>query len=105
MKLDRAVNLAILVVCGLLSAQLVRNLSQPEPTVGPGRVGSQNQGPKEGDKISDTSDLKLSSADRTLVLVTTSSCRFCTDSMAFYRRLTDVARQRKIAVVGVTGED
>jgi hypothetical protein len=105
MKLDRAVNLAILLVCGLLSAQLVRNLSRPVPTVGPGRAGAQNQGPREGDKISDTKDLKLSSVDRTLVLVTASSCRFCTDSMAFYRRLTDVARQRRIAVLGATGED
>jgi hypothetical protein len=112
MKLDRAANLAILVVCGLLAIHLAKRLYgefTPDPRVGD-RMRAETRATKAtvglapGDVIADTPDLRLANSAKTIILVTMSSCRFCTDSMPFYRRLSESARQRRVQVVAAAAE-
>ncbi len=111
MKLDRLVSLAILSVCLLMSARLVRDLFTPVgaaasiPSLTSSVPARNVHVAKEGEAIQDTSDLDLKSAQRTLLLVTASTCHFCTASMPFYKRMMGVARQQHVRVVGVTRED
>lgn len=58
-----------------------------------------------GSAIEDTADLGLSKARRTLLIVTASTCHFCTASMPFYRKMVPAAKQADVRVVGVTTEE
>lgn len=60
---------------------------------------------QSGSTIEDTADLGLGKARRTLLMLTASTCHFCTASMPFYRKMVPVARQADVRVVGVTTED
>jgi hypothetical protein len=60
---------------------------------------------RPGSTIDDTADLGLGKARRTLLLVTASTCHFCTASMPFYRRLIPVARSHDVRIVAVTAEE
>jgi hypothetical protein len=57
------------------------------------------------DTIENTSELALDRADRTILLGTASTCRFCTASMPFYQRLTKTAKERGVRVVAFAAED
>jgi hypothetical protein len=54
--------------------------------------------------INDTTDLGFWRAPKTLVMVTASTCHFCSDSMPFYQRLIPLARQSGARIVALTGE-
>jgi hypothetical protein len=58
-----------------------------------------------GSYIEDTPDLGLKMARQTLVIVTSSTCHFCSSSMPFYRRLSRAAQGAGTRVVAVTVED
>jgi len=74
----------------------------PRPSTG----STSKLGPYSPDqRIGDTAELSLAGVHRTLLLMTASTCHFCSDSMAFYRVLLPVARGKRIAVIGVTAED
>jgi hypothetical protein len=60
---------------------------------------------KVGDRVKDTAELALASAPRTLVLITASTCHFCTESMEFYKTLVGTARSTEVQVLGATFED
>jgi hypothetical protein len=55
--------------------------------------------------IENTSELALDRAERTILLGTASTCRFCTASMPFYQRLTKAAKDRGVRVVAFAMED
>jgi len=57
-----------------------------------------------GDIIKDTDQLRLGNAPASVILVTRSTCRYCTESMDFYRRLTAKAQEHGVSVVGATDE-
>lgn len=58
-----------------------------------------------GDRISDTPELGLRQASVSVLIGTDSTCRFCTASMSFYRRLADEAKKRGIRLIAYTLED
>ncbi|HEY6351598.1 MAG TPA: hypothetical protein VI636_19525 [Candidatus Angelobacter sp.] len=58
-----------------------------------------------GSIIEDKADLGLGKARRTLLMLTASTCHFCTASMPFYRKMVPAAKQADVRVVGVTTED
>src|SRR5437870_4824908 len=85
MKLDKLVNVSIVIVCTLMSAYLTREMylsmhgGRTSVRLSPNSVGqltsqAPNVGPREGDFIADTADLELAKTTRTLILVTASSC-------------------------------
>jgi len=46
----------------------------------------------------------LQESGKTLILITASTCHFCTESMTFYRKLSSLARSRGTRLVGVSWE-
>jgi hypothetical protein len=75
--LERTVNVAIL--CGVLyGITLMRSATNPS---------SQPPLYSIGETAPSLSTVSYRSSDRTLILFVSSSCHFCTDSMAFYRDL------------------
>jgi hypothetical protein len=55
--------------------------------------------------LSDSEQLGLDRADRTILVLTASTCHFCRASLPFYRKLTAAARRTGTRVVAVTYED
>jgi hypothetical protein len=98
-RLEKIANGAILLTCIILSVRYGRDLYR--------RAHPANLAPpyKIGDTIKDTPELGLNQAPMTMVVVTRSSCHFCTESMPFYRRLVDVAKHSGVRLVGATGEE
>jgi len=68
--------------------------SAPAPTVLPPQY-------EIGDTLSDVQELKPFKGDRTLLLFLNSSCRFCTESMPFYRRMMTTHRGERAERVTV----
>jgi hypothetical protein len=60
---------------------------------------------QRGQLIHDTPELRLKESQRTLLIGTASTCRFCTASMPFYNRLLDVAKGQGVNVVAYTVEN
>jgi hypothetical protein len=69
------------------------------------RVSTGEQTYSRGTVISDTPDLRLGNSSKTVILATDSACRWCTESMGFFRRLVEVAQLAGAQVIGVTNED
>src|SRR5258708_38914553 len=98
MKLDRVANVAVLVVCLAVAGEIALNLRQRHPS------SRSIRGYKAGDVVKETSALGLSQASQTLMLVTASTCHFCTESMPFYRKIVDESRNKHTRVIAVTME-
>ncbi len=58
-----------------------------------------------GSQIQDSGHLALAGSSLTLVLMTSSSCHFCAESLPFYRRITPKAHSDGVRVVAITRED
>jgi hypothetical protein len=110
-KLEILANVGFLTVCVLLAGVLGRQLlwpsapalAGPAPPVNairPAQVLSQ-----PGDRLT-LENVDFSKAEKTLLLVIRSTCKYCTDSMPFYRAL---AGQRpsvpKLRIVAVSPDD
>lgn len=97
--IERVANWGLIVTCVLLSSQTAVSLYQrafpPKPSFGY----------SAGDVIQDSPELGLSKASVNVLMMTASSCHFCSASMPFYRHLVDVARESGARVVGVTAEE
>jgi len=110
MRIETVANSGIVLVCALLAATLTVNLtrSMHASSARAAAVSSRTpptDGLQEGTTLKDTSELKLSSSSKTLVMLTASSCHYCTESMPFYQQLVAHARERHIPVVAATRED
>lgn len=99
-KLDTIANIAIIIVCVIASAVLVRNFFfQDRQPAGPPMV-------EKGDRLEALPAELPAGADRTLVLALSPQCGFCTQSMPFYKRLVDERNQKgsKVKVVAAVGQ-
>jgi hypothetical protein len=81
-KVEVAANVAILVVALLLGVVLVKRYLLPSPPPGPQRA----EGLKPGEKLA-LADVDWGRSRKTLVLVLSTNCHFCTESAPFYQRL------------------
>lgn len=88
-KLDTIANIAIIIVCVIASVVLVRNFFfQPQqPAGGPPTV-------EKGERLEALQAAVPAGADRTLLLVLSPQCGYCTQSMPFYKRLVDERNQK-----------
>jgi hypothetical protein len=82
-------NVAIAIACVLLSAHLVQRIVAPAPS---------NNRDAPDYRIGESIDLDpalFSGASATIVVVLRSTCRYCTESMPFYRSLAEHAGRGK----------
>lgn len=96
-RLNVAANVATIITCLLLSAVLYQQLRS-----GARPVPSPPQTYNEGEKIEGFPE--LDSEQPVVVLYLSSQCRFCDQSMTFYKRLTDVREQRGFKVIALARE-
>ena len=118
--MDRRIQLltqfAFLCLCIVGIALGVRSLARPTPVLVTGGIRSiepeaqRRPGPpttyKVGDSITLT-NVDFKRADRTLLLVVRKGCRFCDESMPFYKRLGDdptLAKRTQFVVVAPDDE-
>jgi thioredoxin-related protein len=81
-KLEVAANVAILVVALLLGVVLVKRYLAPGPPPEPPRA----ERLKPGDKLA-LEDVDWRQSKKTLVMVLSTNCHYCTESAPFYQRL------------------
>lgn len=88
-KLDVAANVAIIALCLVVGAVLIKNhFLTPTPAAPPGAVDREAQ--IEGQASPELASLAAThDADRMVVVALAPGCRFCTDSMPFYKRLIE----------------
>lgn len=92
-RLEVVTNVAIIVVCVLIVVIGVKNFLLPGPT---GNMA----GPAKGVRIP-LAGMDWSRADRTLVLVLSTHCHYCSDSAEFYKKLLPEASARKVQIMVV----
>jgi len=103
MNWDRVASIATILTCSAICAHLlvVNRRAQPADS----RQVPQNTAYKVGERIVDTPTLGLAGARSTLILMTASSCHYCTASMDSFDRLTKTAHKVGVRVVAATSED
>ena len=89
--LETAVNITVLVVALLLGTILVRNYLFHDP-----RRSSEILDVGETLPLPSTTSL---GSTHTIVLALSTTCHFCAESVPFYRRLVEKARQKSVPVV------
>ena len=99
-RLEKLTNIAVLLSCALLVAALGRNfyLSHTRPAAGTEAVARGQQITLPG--------YTPASTESTLIMVLSTQCHFCKDSMPFYRKLTVLHRSApgRLRVVAVLPE-
>ena len=111
-RTDVAANLAVILVACLASALLLKNLCRPAqpPNAVPQRLAKESPPPDRGRGPAIGTAVSLPGVDwaakpRTVVLVLSTKCRFCTDSQPFYRRLVAEAGPHRLGLVAVFPQD
>lgn len=98
-KLEKATNVAIIITCIVFSSFVIldrrtrtRHLSRPDLALGP------------GDRLGEIAGLDLDRSETTVLLAVKSTCKFCTESMPFYRDLVRRRDPQRTRIVGLTPE-
>jgi hypothetical protein len=87
-RLEMATNIVVIIVACIIGAYFVKErLAPATPPVFSLKVG---------DHLRGLSAYDWKAHDRTLVLVLRKGCRYCEDSMPFYRKLTDLEKSGRI---------
>jgi thioredoxin-related protein len=99
-------NVAIIIVALLFSAVLVKRYLFPSASPQPSAVVSENI--KAGTKLPLT-DVDWSKSEKTLLMVLSTTCRYCTESSGFYQKLAQQKAgrgdMRLVAVMPQTVEE
>jgi hypothetical protein len=99
MKLEKIANVAVLLTCLFVGVRLGVDIYH---VIVPRQSASRY---KAGLKLADSPDLQFVKARKTLVMMTSSHCHYCTASMEFYRRLTLAARAAQTRIVATSMEE
>jgi hypothetical protein len=87
-KLDTLANIAIIVVCAIAAAVLVRNqFFPPRPPGAPPQA-------EKGETYAQLKGVVPAGSSRALVVAVQPGCHFCNDSMTFYKQLLDQRNQK-----------
>ncbi|HEX4497380.1 MAG TPA: hypothetical protein VIE43_17025 [Thermoanaerobaculia bacterium] len=82
-KLDTVANIAIILVCAIAAAVLVRNqFFPPRPPGAPPQA-------EKGETYAQLKNVVPAGSNRALVVAVQPGCHFCNDSMTFYKQLID----------------
>jgi thioredoxin-related protein len=86
--LDTVANIAIIVVCAIAAAVLVRNqFFPPRPPGEPPRA-------EKGEQYAQLKAVVPAGSSRALVVAVQPGCHFCNDSMTFYKHILDQRNQQ-----------
>jgi len=98
-KIEVVANITIIVVAVLLGVTLVRDFfaARPVPVSG-GDIRRSNERTLIGEKVS-MPDIDWQKNGKTLILAISTSCHFCTDSTAFYKRLVEERGATRVVAV------
>src|SRR3990170_2033038 len=94
-RLERVANVAVILTCLTVTGHILHRYmspSGPAPTY------------RAGEHIPEATGLGVKANRQTLLLVTASTCHFCTESMPFYRKVAEAARGAGTALVAATPE-
>lgn len=100
-KLETASHVAVIIACLFLCVTLVRNYVSGNG--GPHAVSAPAVY-EVGDQFPSIEGLSFAEHEQTVVLVVRSTCRFCTESLGFYRQLIDSREPIRTQFVAVTDE-
>lgn len=105
-NLEVTTNIVIIVVALLIGFILVKKYVFPT-TVPNQNISTLNQA---APKINIGTDIKIPDIDfvrfnKTLVLVVSSTCHFCSESASFYRRILSETNRNKLQIVAVLPQD
>ena len=89
-------SVSIMLTCGVMIWSTLRSSVPPPPAGGETYAVGETFGP--------VAAYDFSAAPKTLVLFVRSGCRFCTESMTFYRQLCESAGRIQIIAVGHESE-
>lgn len=109
-KIELVANIAIVVVALLFATVFIKNYVLTKHTVDTNSIATRNasadQPAKEslirpGSKLSmsSISDTKVASSDRTLILALSNTCRFCTESAPFYKKVAQMRPGTRLVAV------
>ena len=94
-SLEKTANIAVILTCCLAGWSIVsRSISKPH----------QPSAYAAGARIKDTAELAVGSAARSILLVTSSRCHFCSESMPYYVKLVEAARRSGTRIVALSSE-
>jgi hypothetical protein len=96
--LDVVASISMIVASVALIWYVISARSQPGIAGGPRTY-------QTGDRLDKVSELRIGASPRTLIVWIRTGCRFCTESMPFYTRLSRQPRRSRIVVVGLEPSD
>jgi hypothetical protein len=86
--IERTANIAIIVLCAIVAVQAVRKFRDPAPrSISP---------PKAGERLAAIPSVDYGTAPLTLVMALRQSCKYCAESMPFYRDLVTQRTKRGV---------
>lgn len=94
-RLETAVNLAILTTCVASLSLLGVRAFGPSPSSG--RVSV--EGLHAGEEFPTIKGIDVATSEFTLALVLSAECRYCEESLPFYKRLSRELRERRVSAV------
>lgn len=94
------VNVAVVVTCVIVSVSALKNLSEYSAPTTPGS----SPGYAVDDVLPPIADVQFTNKPWTLLLVVASTCRYCTESMPLYLRLSQQRQASGLQVVAVGHE-
>jgi peroxiredoxin len=106
--LDAFASVAMIAACGaILWGVFVRRPQPVAATQAPPGVQMFREPPAYavGDSFGRVQGFDVATAPATLAVFLRSGCRYCTESMAFYRRLSAVPKRARIVVFGAQTEE
>ncbi len=98
-SIEKMASIALVVACAIVSGEAAfktyRSLVPPQPV------------PiyRAGDIIKDMPILDFKGSAQTVLVVTASTCHFCTESMPFYKSLVEISAQSNNRIVALSAED
>lgn len=103
-KIELIANVAIIITSALLVAVAANRFFFSSGS-GPGDAAAARQSIKVGDRVN-LPDFNWAQSERTLLLVLSTNCRFCTESAPFYQRLAqEKTKRRGLRLVAVLPQD
>jgi hypothetical protein len=108
-RLEVLANAAFLIVCVMVTAVLGRQLIWPNAPIAAGAPARPAPTPRPvyqpGERI-ELAGVDFTKSDKTLLLVIRSTCKYCTESMPFYKGLAgDSKLTATVRIVAVSPDD
>lgn len=104
-RLETAVNLCLIATCIVVSAAAGKRLLTKESAgATPGNILGRPTGYAQGDVLPTLEGIRYAEREKTMLLVLSSHCPFCTESMPFYSRIASSRHDGRLQIVVLGSE-